>query len=580
MLGGVGMSDFDDNQGSGSIFGKFRERLWKIKKNRSRNRKSINNEQFVQEKVQEIRKSLGRDEGSYVRMKVGIPEYRVRNVNQRKIQEIHEKRIVSKTLYKPVVEEVIPNQSQVALKKKGKFSVENITSLEHGGPKHFNVEKKSRGNEEKITLVNKNRLDKCPRKVVSGKDKIILEQGSPVVSVKRNVDKISSKKKGYYYQNNKRTVCDGEVEDVALLTDDKRLEYVNWYQDEILLKLKANFCDLQDEIAVIESDLFFVEDKFLREVEVDKLKKLEKEINKIIERINAIIEEYNIYNRNSYMEYYSGLSDFVLADDIISFGRLLDSVDDKKKFVSSYKKLDEYKDLYRNLVSVREDVLQYLEKNEEVISNSASRDKKHSEIQLDADYVSRLNQDLDLELRKQNEYFKELMEKVSRIDRREYVTTHLRGIGNLVGASLRYMGLMALSPFMGILPSIYMNALSTRKMIHNLRQNLKFEDVVHVKYDYQDFDNEICGHIVNVDTTSYLLDGALADVRKLREDLMFIYDSRVLGFDETLKKINQIEENILRNQNRVEIVKRKLIRGREINSNKLRKVRKLEKEVS
>jgi len=53
------------------------------------------------------------------------------------------------------------------------------------------------------------------------------------------------------------------------------------------------------------------------------------------------------------------------------------------------------------------------------------------------------------------------------------------------------------------------------------------------------------------------------------------YDSRIPGYEDTLKKIGKIEENIIRNQNRVEIVRKNLKFSKKLNEDKLRKVREL-----
>ena len=60
---------------------------------------------------------------------------------------------------------------------------------------------------------------------------------------------------------------------------------------------------------------------------------------------------------------------------------------------------------------------------------------------------------------------------------------------------------------------------------------------------------------------------------------MSIYDRRIPGYEDTLKKIGEIEKNLVRSQNRVLLAKKNLKRSKKINENKLVRVRKLNDEA-
>ena len=66
---------------------------------------------------------------------------------------------------------------------------------------------------------------------------------------------------------------------------------------------------------------------------------------------------------------------------------------------------------------------------------------------------------------------------------------------------------------------------------------------------------------------------------RLREEFMSIYDRRIPGYEDTLKKIGEIEKNLVRSQNRVLLAKKNLKRSKKINENKLVRVRKLNDEA-
>ena len=52
------------------------------------------------------------------------------------------------------------------------------------------------------------------------------------------------------------------------------------------------------------------------------------------------------------------------------------------------------------------------------------------------------------------------------------------------------------------------------------------------------------------------------------------------GYSDTLKKINDIENVIYRNQNKVNIVKNKLIKNKKLNEDKMIKVKKLNEKMN
>ena len=96
-----------------------------------------------------------------------------------------------------------------------------------------------------------------------------------------------------------------------------------------------------------------------------------------------------------------------------------------------------------------------------------------------------------------------------------------------------------------------------------------------MRYETIDYDSEISKKITDVDYTSLLLDDTLRDLERLKEDFMMQYDSRIPGYEDTLKKFGQFEKNIMRNQHRVEIIKKNLQVSKKINCDKLIKVREM-----
>ena len=275
------------------------------------------------------------------------------------------------------------------------------------------------------------------------------------------------------------------------------------------------------------------------------------------------------------MDNVIGLDDNVLIDDIIDYRTLLDSFEGEKDFIEEVHALDEFKALYDSLVEIKADTEKLQEENEEKIEEYDIRDKKYDSIKLEVVSALDIGKKTDLEVDRQNEYIERLMKDIETIDRHEYVTSHLRGFGALLTSSLRYMRALMMSPLSGMLPGIGMQALVARRMIANAYRHLHYEDVNHVYYETINYDSELNHHLTDIKYVEDMVDGAIKDVGRLREEFLKIYDRNIPGYEDTLKKIGEVEKKLLRSQNRVLLVRKNLKRSKKLNENKLMRVRQL-----
>lgn len=386
-----------------------------------------------------------------------------------------------------------------------------------------------------------------------------------ILNIKENKPKLGKKKVGYVSKNKNFTN----------MSRDERTTFLNDMGVDIIDKIRNSFEDKLDEIDVLESELFLLSLEIKSEVELKKAREVKNKINELIDKINVIIDQYNLYKKNYYIDNVIGIDDSIIVDDIINYRTLLDSFDDEKKFVKEYKALDEFKALYSSLVEVKEETERLQKDNEDKIVKFGIRDKKYNNIKLDMIKALDIDKKCSLEIDRQNEYFDRMMEKISKINREEYVTAHLRGLGGLLGNSLKYLGLLFVSPFTGMIPGITMQTIATRRMIANAYNHIHLEEVKHVRYSAINYDSELNHHLTDINYAEDLIDDALRDVDNLRKEFMYIYDSKVPGYEDTLKKINKIEKKLLHSQNKVSIVKKRLYANKKLNSDKLIRVREL-----
>lgn len=547
-----------NEQGSsnGGFRSKFQQRLKRMKLLRifkfkySRDLNKVSQEQFILEVIDNIKSTSG--DRSYNRKKVGV-DNGIRD-NERKVNVVH--------------------QEEKDDKSNGKVESKNLSISEEYG------------DEYKKDIV-RNIVQK-DNNIASGIDKVeakwenvrvVVQESNKTALVKANVleDKVKDIKarKPKVNRSKSRKFISDNKDKINTIDDVKKHDLLNEMGTDIINKLKESFEDKLDELEVLHSELYLLSNYQDNELELKKVKEVKKKINIIIDRINEIIEQYNLYKRNYYIDNVIGIDDSIIVDDIIDYRYLLDSFNDEKKFVKEYKALEEFKSLYNNLVEIKEETETLQKENEEKIEEYDIRDKKHDDIKLKMIKDLDINKNLEYEIDKQNKYFNELMSKISVITKEEYMTRHLKGVGSLISQSLKYMGLMMLSPFAGMIPGIAMQTLATKKMVGNAYKKLHLEEEKHVRYDAINYDSELNPHTVSISYTEDLLDDTLKDVKRLKEDFISIYNSNIPGYEDTLKNIEKIENKLLHNQNKVSIIKTKLKKSMKLNEDKMIKVREL-----
>lgn len=526
-------------------FSKFQERIRNIRLSRSRRMKfQKENEQFIQDKVTEIKKKVRADGGVYrVRVARGIGEVKKKEeVKELQKNEISEEKTLPKS-----IEEIND------LQKSEVKDIHAPSDMKEADPEVFLEEKKEVLSEKED--YSKEVADDEEKKEIKG-NRVSKEKNK---LVRRSYSK---KRVGItdYSQDNQ--------------------EKLKELGSEIIDKIKEQFENYLDEVDVLASELFLIRDKQENEVELAKVLELKKRINELIERLNTVIEQYNLYKRNNYIDGVIGIEDSSIVDDMIEYRELLDNEVDKKKFTSQYKALDEFNSLYLALQRVREDTIVLQEDNQDKIFDYQDRDKKYKAIKDGlVDEVKILN-DCNEEIKKQDDYFKKLMSKVGEINQVEYTTYELRGINQFLGNGLRYVGLMMLSPLSGFLPSIGIQTLLTRRMVQNTYRGIHLEEKNHIRYEAIDYEKDIFSKLTDIRYTSYLIEDTLSHVEKLKSDFLMQYSSDIPHYEETLQKILKIENLILHQQNKVDIIQKRLLKGKKLNNEKMMKVKRLNEKAS
>lgn len=531
------MDNQDQGNQNGGVLSKFWERIFNIK--RSKSKKKGANQEFIQDKVNEIRDTIRRD---------NTPRY----------VETRSRRIVGIESEKKEKQEL----------KNDSISQVIVKIRETSNERNYRRNPVGISNDRQDNVVGKEDLDKgaysVQKESIPNKDNTLGDSTKNQV-----VSSEKSKKVRYGYIS---TVDKGKIK---VGTDSEKKEFIKKLGAEIIDKLKESFEDKLDEISVLESELFLLEKSQENELELSKVREIKKKISELVKQVNELIDQYDLYRTSYYIDNITDIDDNILADDIIQYRELLDSFSSEKEFVKEYKALEEFQKFYRNLKAVRDDTERLVDNNEHKIEEFDIRDKKYNEIKLSLVSADEIDKNCLYEIEKQNEKFNNLIRNMDGIKEEEYFTTHLRGVGDLISNSLGYIGLLMLSPLSGLIPSIAVQARATRRMISNVYHNLHVESVRHVRYTAVDYSREYNQSLCDIDYVDDLLYDTLKDVKKLKEAFLLQYDSKIPGYEDTLKKIDIIERRVIHNQNRVNITRKKLEKGKKLNNDRLVRVKQM-----
>ena len=268
---------------------------------------------------------------------------------------------------------------------------------------------------------------------------------------------------------------------------------------------------------------------------------------------------------------------YELVDNIIELKNKF-STNEVKATVNDYKLLDVYKFLYLRIDQLKEDTSKFEDYKETQLELLKERDIDFDKLKSDVYNVSRTNEEYNSFVKNQNEFLNDLDSKIAKIDSYEEVNYRLKGFNQFLFNSFKYVGLLMLSPLKGVIPSIATETLITKNVVGNLYNNMEWEENRKRVYSAIDYSGIISGAINDLDYTSRIVDGTLEDIVNLKikyNEEFKKYQGDFLEYEEVIRKINDMENKILGNKIKIEIMRKKMLEKEKQNSKKLELVKEL-----
>lgn len=358
---------------------------------------------------------------------------------------------------------------------------------------------------------------------------------------------------------------------VSSLTDIEELK------KDILIGIRKNFIDEINKLEVLNSELYvlskFDMDSSLLQECNDYLKK----VKQLLDKLNKLNKQYNIYKENYYFENILDIDDKNLLDKILLFGELC-NLEDRRNLVKDYKVLDTYKYLYSILEEVKEQCALLEEKSEEKIKELEDANIDFKKYQNDIFNKENIVSRCEFIYSKQEELLKEISSKVGNISSYESVRYNLSGFGSLLLNGIKLIGLFALSPFKGLFPSISLQTSLTKKTVSNLRKSIASTKKTEIVYTADDYIDKLNYSINEMDDMYKYISSTISDIDSLRDEYISkfsLYKEQLPNYNYYLKKINTLRKVMVNNQAKIVFLNKKIKENKKVNEKTLIRVKKL-----
>lgn len=412
---------------------------------------------------------------------------------------------------------------------------------------------------------------------VSNNDKVITSFDKRLKNKKiiNNIDVSSIRKKQIIINNILDTKKTNNI------NDDASFEEINKLERKIINLIKKDLIKTVNELEIIESELYILSEINGDEKSLYECRRTIDEVKKILCKIDILKRKYDFLKDNYDFEYLLELDNNDLIDNIIELRNLLDN-NRVKAVVHDYKLLDVYKFLYLRVDKIHEDTEKFEIEKKNMEKTLKERDINFEKLKDNVYNIDKMNDSYDNFIIKQNALLKTLDEEVSKIDSHEVLSYRLKGFEKYLFTSFKYLGLILMNPLRGVIPGIASQTLITKNVVNNLYKNLKWEENRQVVYDAIDYSSTISHAINDLEFSENAVDDTLEELIRLKMEYnnkFRKYQNDFLEYDNVIKKINDMENKILGNKIKIEIMKNRMKEKERENANKLKLVRKLNTDV-
>lgn len=354
----------------------------------------------------------------------------------------------------------------------------------------------------------------------------------------------------------------------------KPKEKIDYLNNQIVNKIKKRLVKYLDEIEMLESELYVINTISKDEATIEELNKTKAKVNALINKINSLKEKYKLIKNYVDNELFVDDKDDFLDEDIDYLKQLATSAEIEKN-KSTIKKIKEYK-----LLSLELDVIEA-----KVKDLNSIKEKKKEELNLRDDNYQKLL-DTYINNRTISEQCQKMMAEqektlasinVNDIEAITNTTTRLVGMGEVFRSGLKYIGTV-MNPFKYTRNGIAQSTILAKRLVDNALNNVHMETRTKISYQAADYSYEIDRCLNELEYVSNTIDKSLEDITYLKNRYiseLIKYKYRVPKIAKTYQDIIKLENLLLSNKRKTQMMINKTNNLELANKNKLIKVKKL-----
>ena len=399
-----------------------------------------------------------------------------------------------------------------------------------------------------------------------------------------SIDVSSLKKRQTAYVNSVLSSDKNQVKE----TPTQAISIENVYaisKEEQARKLEKKIIDIMhtdmvrmvNQLEVYESELYILSEINQDEKTLAECRENIVRVKRILAKIETIKKRYDYLKDNYDFEYLLESNNDKLIDRIIELRNLVGS-SEIKATVNDYKLLDVYKylylkidDIHRSTYNIEQEKLKQEEKLRE-------RDIDFDKLKNDVYNVDKIKRQYEAFVKQQNDMLSDLQSKISKIDSHESINYRIKGYGKYFFSSMKYLGLLALSPLRGLVPGIATETIIAGNVVKNLRDNMVFEERRKMVYEAVDYSNMLYNTIYDLENADLAVDAALNDLAKFKmeyNDKFKQYQGDFSQYRDVIEHINSLQKNMINSKIKIEFMKNRALEYEQENKRKMGKVRKL-----
>lgn len=396
-----------------------------------------------------------------------------------------------------------------------------------------------------------------------------------VVSIKTLPPKIIMKTKEIKNQSLRPLILKNkEVKQIVTLKKEENQK--KELEGNILKRLSKKFKDNLNELEIMQSQLFFLNEK--ENESLEELNETIRKIKEILKRIEKLKKEYLKLKENYDFDDVIELEDKFIVEDILAYRTLVDNrKDDVVKVMKEYRKIEEYKLLY--------DELKYTEKETKKMKDSLTlkqeniivRNTHYQEFKVRSDKLDKLSKVSNRYLNTQQEYLSKILQNVSKIETKKRTRYFFNGFSNYFSSGLEYLSLLMLKPFRGNTLSMAMSIASARKMVSDARSSIRLEAMTKLVYEAYDYKEELKRNLYDLEYMENNVHDVLQNIASLKAEFSqtFSFYKEEAKYKTIFDRIQKVEKVVLANQKYLDQLLEKNKEAERLNEEKLVKVKKL-----